>query len=730
MYLRGFAFTGDPQKGTRKMNGALAITSPDAKFNEDKLYYFKKTVVLEHPKKALVHITADARYKLWVNGQMVSFGPYKSSGHTRYFHSVDIGPYLKHGENTLFVEVLQLSATQDFAKYRFLNAVIRSGNLGWLLWGQVDDTTLLRTDETWQCAQAPVTFLPPQYAYFCGVGEYVQCEPLVWKNAAAVKIYDPQLYYKSNDYGEICLWDLKECDLPAQKYDLQPLCTRDAAGTYDFGRIVTGFVRIKAKGRGQIKLTYAESYVFNDNGKTIKADRTDIKGEILGDWDIFQVDGACCHETFWFRTFRFIKVEGDAELDTITVAETGYPLQVAPDYDFGSETDNRLWEICINSLKCCMHETYEDCPYYEQLQYAMDTYLQMLFHMRLTEDTALVKRGIRDFAASVSGADITMSRFPVSTPQYILGFSLFIVFMLDALERNRGEHSFIKQYLGTVDLIVAAFEKRKRPDGLLGKGKDWSFVDWAQGWERGVPPSKAADALTVYNLMYAVTLEKAARLCKIFGRNDTAEEYLSNAAQLKRLVKEKCYCTRRGLYADTDRKETFSQHAQIWAVLAELEDMETGKRLMEESLSLTAKGGFAYAYFLFRALEKVDAYALSEDLMAQYRGLLELHCTTVPEEPDNPRSECHAWGAVLINEFTTVVLGVKENDDGVMVKPYTEGRSHAKGTVHTKCGPVGVCWTRCDGTFNLRVQAPENVKITAYLPDGTQVAAVGTLLYP
>lgn len=38
-----------------------------------------------------------------------------------------------------------------------------------------------------------------------------------------------------------------------------------------------------------------------------------------------------------------------------------------------------------------MMETFMDCPYYEHLQYIMDTRLQMLFTYAVSNDTGLVK---------------------------------------------------------------------------------------------------------------------------------------------------------------------------------------------------------------------------------------------------------------------------------------------------------------------------------------------------
>ncbi len=710
------------------MKNVWVISSPEAKFNENALYYFKKTINIKNVLSSKINITADARYKLWINGDMVSFGPYKGTQHFHYYNTVDIAKYLKDGENEILVEVLQLSAYNDISKHKFLSSVQRTGNLAFLMWGEIecsDGVYSIGTDDSWECAKDnSVKFLIPAYAYYTGIGQYAGVsDGLKWTKASNLIEKDSVIFY-----GETKLWNLRPHECPPQRYEMKEFSNKDSAGNYDYGKITTGFVRVHLKGHGKIKLTYAECYVFEEDGQEIKRDRSDTNGVINGDYDVIEVDGEKWFETFWFRTFRYIKAEGDVEIEKIIVAETGYPLNVDNNYDFGNNDDNKLWEICVNTLKCCMHETYEDCPYYEQLQYAMDTYLQMLFTMKLTDDCRLVKNGINDFASSLTVGDISQSRFPSAVPQYITGFSLFFIYMLDGLERGRGEHKFIKKYLGTVENILSTFETYKRQDGLIGKNQYWNFIDWAEGWEEGhgVPKSEPGDALTVYNLMYACALMVAARLNKIYGRDCIAKEYLDEAQRIKALVKETCYDDNMGLYADTDRKETFSQHAQIWAVLCELDDLETGRQLMEKSFSLKAQGGFAYAYFVYRALQKVGMYEHTEKIMDGYRELMKLNCTTIPEIPTNPRSECHGWGAAMIYEFTTVVLGVNDSEDGILIEPYTAGRNYAKGKVCTKHGFVFVDWKIEEGEFKINVSAEDDTALKIVLPDKTTHTCVKT----
>lgn len=715
------------------MGKAWVITAPNVQYSSNAMYCFKKTIVLNRPMCGEINITADARYKLWINGNVAAFGPVKGYGDERFYDTVDISGYLRNGENEIFVEVLQLSSEKDVSEYRFLSSVSRTGNLAFLLTGKITcdgGRFSLCTDGTWLCAKDEgLSLIKPHYAWYGGMGEHRMFgrERLCWVPAKEWVAADELIYG-----GESKLWKLSPSDLPQQTYISRKLNNRDAAGNFDYGNLVTGFVRIKAHGNGKIKLTYAESYCFDEDGLEVKKNRTDCSGEIRGDYDLIQSDGSVEYETFWFRTFRFIKAEiiGDVKIDDIRIMETGYPLKIYHDYDFGNDVDNRLWEISVRTLKLCMHETYEDCPYYEQLQYAMDTYLQILFSFRLSGDHALAKRALRSFISSYQAGRMCCSRQPSITPQRIMGFNFYVIFMLDVIERYTHDHDFVRNYLWIIDAIFQDFERMRNEDGLVCCGEDWNFVDWANGWEKsqGVPAMKAGEPLAIYNMMYVCALEKSANLNLLFGYTDIAADYTKRAEQLKKSVKEKCFCKECGLYADTPSHMGFSQHAQVWSVLCGLEEGEESGELMRKAMSLQTKGGFAYAYHIFRALEKAGVYELSQPLMKQYYHLLEMNCTTIPETPENPRSECHGWGAVAIYEFTSMILGVKEYSTGVKVEPYIAGRTFAKGSVYTECGRVYVEWKCRDGHFKIFVKAEKECAITIILPDGSQMTGAGTVI--
>lgn len=60
--------------------------------NETELFYFRKEIEGEK-SSYVVHITADSRYKLFVNGTLVENGPAKGNHMVWYYDEIDLAPY-------------------------------------------------------------------------------------------------------------------------------------------------------------------------------------------------------------------------------------------------------------------------------------------------------------------------------------------------------------------------------------------------------------------------------------------------------------------------------------------------------------------------------------------------------------------------------------------------------------------------------------------------------------
>ena len=172
-------------------------------------------------------------------------------------------------------------------------------------------------------------------------------------------------------------------------------------------------------------------------------------GTLNGIYDLVDVDGEVTFEPFWFRCARIIRIEteGDVQLKEFTFTEAGYPMTYPETCDFGRETDNKLWKISVATLMRCTQESYMDCPYYEQLQYAMDTSLQMIFNYQLNNDDALARKAIRDFRLSQRADGLLSSRYPTVEPQYIPSFSFYYIFMVAEHYKRFGDKALVRENL-------------------------------------------------------------------------------------------------------------------------------------------------------------------------------------------------------------------------------------------------------------------------------------------
>lgn len=86
-----------------------------------------------------VHVSADSRYRLFVNGHRVSFGPCKGYPERWHYETVDILPHLVEGENVISARVLRYSLTTAGS-----SSIISTELPGFMLHGDFEVSTRLR----------------------------------------------------------------------------------------------------------------------------------------------------------------------------------------------------------------------------------------------------------------------------------------------------------------------------------------------------------------------------------------------------------------------------------------------------------------------------------------------------------------------------------------------------------------------------------------------------------
>lgn len=218
------------------------------------------------------------------------------------------------------------------------------------------------------------------------------------------------------------------------------------------------------------------------------------------------------------------------------------------------------------------------------------------------------------------------------------------------------------------------------------------------------------------SLLYIMGLQHAAELCDYVGRNSTAKEYRSRAAQVQKAVNTWCR-DEQGIYLDGPGVAEYSQHCQIFAVLTDTVSLQEGRILLQRTLDEKEKYAqytVSTAFYLFRALEKTGMYAQTEHLWDTWREMLKNHLTTCVENQTDERSDCHGWGAAILYELTAVTLGIRPAAPGferVRIAPVPGYLTWAKGTAATKWGRISVEWKKKeDGSLELSCEVPESLR--------------------
>ena len=502
---------------------------------------------------------------------------------------------------------------------------------------------------------------------------------------------------------------------------------------------------VTTAGRGAtVHLSWAESLFRNDRGGSVdKGHRDEIEGKwFRGRGDTFVADGGegRAMGPLWWSCGRYVEVRvqtGDEALtiDALRLEETRYPLPDAPDAAALSLSESRFnaaVPIMWRTLQMCSHETYMDCPYYEQLMYAGDTRLEALVTYVTCEDDRLPLKAVRLFGASLTAMGLTQSRYPSHQPQIIPQFALFWAAMVHDLACWRGRRELVASHMPTVRCIVETFLHQVGEDGLVRWPEGWNWVDWVPGFQNGTPPDDGSGHSGINQAQLIYVLGLVAELEQWLGESALAERLRERAAGLRAAMDRTFWDTSRGLYADTPSHDSFSEHANCYMVLSGGCDEGQLQRIADRLLAPDADVHRATIYFqhyLFETLRlarRPDALMSKLDLWYSLPGL---GLKTALEKPEPSRSDCHAWSSHPICHALTSVIGIRPTGLGgerISVRPMLGSLTWAKGRVFTARGPV-TADLRCEGdTLIATLTLPPGLSGQLQLSDGPRDLKAGT----
>lgn len=735
-----------------------------------RVFYLRKTFVTQNPRAfGRVYVSGDSKYKLWVNGLPAARGPARFDPVHQMYDTLDLSDLVRAGTNVLAAEVIYWGQGEPSRGGPIFQMSARPAF--------VFESSEVKSDSSWKALIAEGQEAPGWECVFKGTGyfagnwlEKVDARrlPVGWQQAG----FDDASWKRAHAITRAEIWGegdtrapwkllprailpLEEKpavaaqaiqtglvkntkEMPPFSFDVEPAAekpslplTIPADGkthyvVFDAGKLVTAYPRLEMEGGegAVVEIMYTEA-----PSRDFKKDRRDVLGDrrVEGYNDIYltragpQVYEPFLHRTFWYVRVA-VKTPTPLTLRGLTYRWTSYGFPERGHFECSDATLNRVWQVGWYTARLCAHESYEDCPYYEQLQYAGDTRIQALVTYYASGDTRLPAQAIRHLGASRMPEGLTYSRYPSHLYQVIPGFSLFWVLMLDDYYLYTGDLTLVRENAAGIYSVLRFFEAYQTKEGFIANLPYWNYHDWAFP-ANGIPPGSKTNC-TLTTLLYKGALEAGARLFDLLGDPNEARRFQTRAAAVAKALNARAWSEKEGLYVDGIGVNSLSRHVNTYAILFGVADAKRQGRIAERLFTDPAVRDttFYFAHYLHQAAVKLGQRQRFLDDLGRWKGMLDKGTSTWWETPNNTRSECHAWSSAPTFELMQEILGVRPTQPGfarVAIQPFPAHLDWAKGTVPTPRGDIQVSWKKTP-TFELEVTLPPGVQADVLLPDGTK----------
>ena len=739
------------------------ITHSSAIENPVGVYLFRTTLSLDKlPDTHPVRVSADNRYELTVNGNVISRGPGRGDLANWCYETVDLAPFLKTGENVIAATVWWLDIT--------LAPIAQIGLRPAFLF-DAPQTPELNTPGDWLTLRhegyrfVPVDRPAMLWQYFVvGPGEELHAEkaPRNWQlpdpNFDSSEWEKPFTLDRASVRGardSHSPWQLVANFLPPMENTPQPvpkvrritvnewepqevegLLTAEmpliaAANSksvilLDNEVLTIGYPELRVSGGtgAKVSMRYAEALMDGEKGDS-KGNRDEIEGKILrGNPDTLLCNG---EETrfrpLWWRTLRYLQIEietGDEPLTLYGVTNyyCAYPFEERGKFQCSDPTIQELWDVGWRTARLCAFETYMDCPYYEQLQYVGDARIQAMISYYVGGDPRLAKNALALMDASRTPDGLTQSRYPSSLVQMIPPFSLWFVGMIYDYWKHVDDRAFVRSLLPGARGVVEWFLRHRREDGLLGALPWWNFLDWKSEFPNsGDAPGATEGGSAALTLQLALALQELSLMERELGDNEEGIRHENLVSEMFASVVKTCYSSERHLFADTPEKQSFSRHTTILALLLsedEIPPMDTKAMIHSFQTDATLLSTtFYFRYYEHTALRYAEAMPDYLALLDDWRKMLETGLTTWAETPEPSRSDCHAWSAHPNVNLLRYVLGVRSFSsrfEMVNIEPNLGSLEWAEGTVPHPKGDIRVRLERSGNSRIAEITFPEDTE--------------------
>ena len=426
---------------------------------------------------ALIYISADDYYKLYINGRFVAQGPAPSYHFNYNYNVIDVSEYLQKGENLIAVHTLYQG---------LINRVWQSGDNrhGLILDLVIDGETVVASDESFKTSPHTV------YAEMGTCGYETQF--LERYNSNATEVGFASLDFDDENWKNAQIHRYADHTLTLQKSGMLEFETilpvnATVVGNhilYDFGSNYVGYLCVRAKGKMGDIVTVRCAQELNDDGTL----RYKLRANCTYEEEWILSDGESFLDWFDYKSFRYAELSIPANVEILDVyfCVRHYPFvlktQLKPDYAFNKEL-REIWNLCVHTQKYGVQEVIQDCMEREKGFYLGDGCYTALTNMILTGDDSMVRKLIDDAFSTSFISDTLVTCMCCSFMQEIAEYPLILVYLVLWHYNYTGDKEYLMQNFAKVTRLLDAYRRDYEKDGLLRDLDKWCVVEWPKNFQ-------------------------------------------------------------------------------------------------------------------------------------------------------------------------------------------------------------------------------------------------------
>jgi len=328
--------------------------------------------------------------------------------------------------------------------------------------------------------------------------------------------------------------------------------------------------------------------------------------------------------------------------------------KLAGSFSCGDARKEKMWQIGVETLRCCTRTFLVDGIKRDRLPWAADLAVEILAEAYSFGDPEPIKRTL----AALGSGDPKK----VGNVNGIASFSMWWVIAHDLLQKYFAEGDYLKLHYPRIRERVEELATHEDERGFFVRNLGWNFMDWT-GRDGGQLKSEIS-----LQIIYQAALVSAVRLATRVGDAASAERWQTKADALKGKI----------LASGMDR----TRHSRILAIALDLVDGETARRFAAEIAAddLPPTVTPYMASFEVMALVKGgETVAALKKFESVWGKMTDFGVNTFWEGWDASETEseryvfysrpfakslCHAWASGPVFLIPGVFLGIEPEGDG------------------------------------------------------------------